>query len=144
MSSHFLIHFARSGMLTNPSGVLENETRKCIGMVKKLSSKEKSSFPSRFFDEAEEAEKYIDDGLEIVKNDQKNLYRNVFFMQSVVHYQNRNPEFALELCEKYYDGRDDLDNCIATIAIEMMKGEIYAAQGRYDQAYESFEKYLNS
>lgn len=54
-----IIHFARSGMLTNPSGVLENETRKCIGMVKKLSSKEKSSLPSRFFDEAEEAEKYI-------------------------------------------------------------------------------------
>lgn len=90
----------------------------------------------------EEAEKYIADGLEFIKNDQKNLYRNVFFMQSVVHYQNRNPEYALELCEKYYDGRDDLDNCITTIAIEMMKGEIYAAQGRYEQAYESFEKYF--
>lgn len=48
--------FARSGMITNPNGILENETRKNLAMIKNLSSKERISISSHFFDDAKEAE----------------------------------------------------------------------------------------
>lgn len=51
--------FARSGMLTNPNGILEGETRKNLEMVKSISSEERNLMPSQFFDDAEEAEQYI-------------------------------------------------------------------------------------
>lgn len=51
--------FARSGMITSPHGVLERKTRKSLEMVKSLSSKEKEAMPSQFFDDAKEAEQYI-------------------------------------------------------------------------------------
>lgn len=51
--------FARSGMLTNPNGILEGETRKNLEMIKSIPSKERALIPSQFFDDAEEAEQYI-------------------------------------------------------------------------------------
>lgn len=51
--------FARSGMITNPNGILENETRKNLAMIKNLSSNERISISSHFFDDAKEAEQYI-------------------------------------------------------------------------------------
>lgn len=54
-----IARFARSGMLTCPNGVLESETRKSLEMVRNLSLKEKDSMPSKFFEDAEETEQYI-------------------------------------------------------------------------------------
>lgn len=51
--------FARSGMLTNPNGILEGETRKNLEMIKSIPSEERALIPSQFFDDAEEAEQYI-------------------------------------------------------------------------------------
>lgn len=51
--------FARSGMLTNPNGILEVETRKNLEMVKSIPSEERTLIPSQFFDDADEAEQYI-------------------------------------------------------------------------------------
>lgn len=46
-------------MLTNPNGILEGETRKNLEMVRSISSEERNLMPSQFFDDAEEAEQYI-------------------------------------------------------------------------------------
>ena len=46
-------------MLTNPNGILEGETRKNLEMVKNIPSEERTLIPSQFFDDAEEAEQYI-------------------------------------------------------------------------------------
>ena len=54
-----ITRFARSGMHTDPNGVLENETRKYLKIVKNFSSQKKASMPSQFFDDAEEAEQYV-------------------------------------------------------------------------------------
>ena len=51
--------FARSGMLTNPNGILEVETRKNLEMVRAISADERASIPSQFFIDADEAEQYI-------------------------------------------------------------------------------------
>ncbi len=51
--------FARSGMLTNPNGILESETRKKLEMVRSISAEERAFMPSQFFTDAEEAEQYI-------------------------------------------------------------------------------------
>lgn len=54
-----ITRFARSGMLTNPNGILEGETRKNLEMIKSIPSEERALIPSQFFDDAEEAEQYI-------------------------------------------------------------------------------------
>jgi hypothetical protein len=46
-------------MLTNPNGILEGETRKNLEMVNSIPPEERTLIPSQFFDDAEEAEQYI-------------------------------------------------------------------------------------
>lgn len=54
-----IIHFARSGMVTMPNGTLEIETRSNLMKTKLLSTSERAVLPSQFFDDAKEAEQYI-------------------------------------------------------------------------------------
>jgi len=91
----------------------------------------------------EEKEKYLSEGLELMKKYRRNLYGNVLYMIAVMHYENKNPEYALNLCDEYYEGVPEADNYIATLAIKLYKAKILTALGKYDEACIEFEKYIH-
>lgn len=92
--------------------------------------------------EISEKEEYISKALELLKQDRKHLYANVTYMQIISHYQNKRPEYALELCQEYFDTLEDSDNYVATVAIVLLKAKILSAIARYEESYESFQKYI--
>lgn len=89
-----------------------------------------------------EKEKYIREGLELVRKDRNNLYSNVLYMQAISHFQNSRPEYALELCDEYYKGVENIDKCVATVAVVSLKAKILSALARNEEAAEAFQKYL--
>lgn len=93
--------------------------------------------------EIEEKEKYICEAIEIAKKERNHLYANVVYMQVVSHFQNRRPEYALELCDEYCETMKDHEKYVATVAIMLFKAKILSALARYEQSYEAFCKYFD-
>lgn len=89
-----------------------------------------------------EKERYISEGLNLMKKHRRHLYGNVLYMLAIAHYENKSPDFALKLCSEYYEGVPEADNYVATVAVTMFKAKILCALGRYDESIAAYEKYI--
>ncbi len=92
--------------------------------------------------ETEEREKYIAEALNLLETNRNYLYGNVVFMQAISHYKEIRPEYALTLCDKYYENANNIEKCVATVSIALLKAKILSGLARYEEAYDEFEKYM--
>lgn len=92
--------------------------------------------------ETDEKEKYIAEALGLLEQNRNYLYGNVIFMQAISYYKDIRPEYALTLCDKYYQKADNVEKCVATVAIVLLKAKILSSLARYEEAYEEFKKYI--
>lgn len=95
-----------------------------------------------YVDKSDEVEGYIYEGLKFARKDRKHLYANVIFMQAINYYKNLKPDYALKLCDEYYEELDNADKYVATIAVLSLKSSILSSMGRYEASYEETKKYL--
>ena len=92
--------------------------------------------------ELEEREKYIAEALSLLEENRNFLYGNVIFMQAISIYKDIRPEYALTLCQKYYENAENVEKCVATVAIVLLKAKILSGLARYEEAYDEFKKYM--
>jgi len=91
----------------------------------------------------DEKEKYINEGLILLKKQRRHLYGNVFYMLAVMHYKDKNPDYALELCEEYYRDAPWTEKAVATVAIKLYKAKILSALGKYSESACEFNDYVD-
>ncbi|MDD6827441.1 MAG: glycosyltransferase family 2 protein [Oscillospiraceae bacterium] len=94
------------------------------------------------FDDIDKMEKFIPEALKLLKTNRGHYCGNVIFMQAIAYFRNYNPDYALKLCDEYYIGNNDYEDCVTTVSIVSLKALILSDIGRFGEAYEEFLKYL--
>lgn len=92
----------------------------------------------------EEIKKYIHQSLKLLESyDMRNsAFANVLFMQAIDYYRYIDPYFALELCDKYFEKKENAEKDVAVIAIYYLKAEILSSVAKFREATKEYCKYI--